>query len=967
MSASTLADFGNLAVGAGTGLKSFTVEGNNLTGGIIITPPAGFEIRTGNNPFACCTIELQPTGGNVPSTTIDVRFAPTAPQAYSESIPVTSAGLHNQSVAVTGTGVNPVYPATLSTTAVTELTPTSATTGGDVAADGGSAVTARGVVWAKTPNPTTSVTTKTVNGAGTGAFASAITELVPGTTYFVRAYATNGVSTAYGQEISFTTVTVPLAAEPTTQAKLTASQVTSTSLQLNLAGGDGKKHLIVARRGSAVDAVPTDATTYTADAEFGKGTVLGVGNFVVYNGTGDNVTITGLRANATYHFSVFAFNDNDTPYAENYLLTNPETLIQKTSAAPAALLLEENFDYAAGPLLTANNWTAHSGGGTNSIAVTAADGLSYSGYSASSGKAAATVGNGEDVNRVFTEPVYAGTPVYTSLLVNVASVGADYFFHLGPTAIGSTFKARVFTRTGSESGTVQFGISGNGGIVTYTTANYPLNATHLLVVKYDYDEAGSTTKLFVNPAADAEPTTASAEVTEVGGSPSNIGAVAIRQATNLPKLTIDGIRVGNSYRVVRTGLICLEPMPAFTASTACVGSATAFTNTSTVIEANATYAWDVESDGKVDYTTAGNISHTYAAAGTYTATLVITQGACSATYTQKVTVRELPTATLSGTATVCAGTSTSLSVALTGTGPWNLTYTDGTTPVAVTGITSSPYVVSVSPAATSTYSLLAVSDANCMGAAFTGKAVVTVNPLPVPTITATPSNTVYTGGVATNLYLGYGPQSLTLTAGGGTKYSWSGPAGLNTTNIASPIFTASKAGTFVYTVTVTNEFGCVATKAVTLKVVDVRGGKKNAQILVCHNGVSTWEDVGAVRGHLVMHKEQLGSCGGNTLTASAAATAVTTEYAATANVFEAYPNPFTERATLRFRAAETGKAQLLVYNSVGKLVATIYDGVAEGGRTYEFTVEGASLAEGVYTCRLTTSGKVETKRLVLVK
>lgn len=413
VSASTLSDFGNLAVGAGTGLKSFTVEGNNLKGGITITPPAGFEIRTGNNPFACCTIELQPAGGNVPSTTIDVRFAPTAPQAYSESIPVTSAGLPNQSVAVTGTGVNPVYPATLSTTAITELTPTSANTGGTVAADGGSAVTARGVVWAKAPNPTTSITTKTADGAGTGAFASAITSLVPGTTYFVRAYATNGASTSYGEEISFTTVTVPLAAEPTTAAKLTASQVTSTSLQLNLTGGDGKKRLVVARRGSAVDAVPTDATTYTADAEFGKGSVLGVGNFVVYNGTGDNVAITGLRANATYHFSVFAFNDNDTPYAENYLVTSPGTLIQATSAAPAALLLEENFDYPAGSLLTANNWAAHSGNGTNSIAVTAADGLSYSGYSASSGKAAATVGNGEDVNRQFTEPVYAGTPVYT--------------------------------------------------------------------------------------------------------------------------------------------------------------------------------------------------------------------------------------------------------------------------------------------------------------------------------------------------------------------------------------------------------------------------------------------------------------------------------------------------------------------------------------------------------------------------
>ncbi|WP_159451929.1 PKD domain-containing protein [Hymenobacter roseosalivarius] len=1140
VSSTTLPDFGSLAVGAGAGLKSFTVGGNNLKGGVTITPPAGFEIRTGNNPFACCTIELQPTGGTVPSTTIDVRFAPTATQAYSESIPVKSAGLPDQAVAVSGTGVNAIYPATLSTTAITDLTPTSATTGGTVAADGGSAVTARGVVWAKTANPTSAGTTKTADGAGTGAFASAITGLVPGTTYFVRAYATNGASTAYGEELSFTTVTVPLAAEPTAAATLTASQVASTSLQLDLKGGDGKKRLVVARRGTAVDAEPVDATTYTAEAEFGKGSVLGVGNFVVYNGTGDNVTVTGLRANTTYHFSVFTFNDNDTPYAENYLVTTPGTLAQATSAAPAALLLEENFDYAAGSLLTANNWTAHSGGGTNSIAVTAADGLSYSGYSASSGKAAATVGNGEDVNRQFVEPVYAGTPVYTSFLVNVASVStsAEYFFHLGPAVVGSTFKARLFTRPGIASGTVQFGISGNGGTINYTTASYPLNTTHLLVVKYAFDEVGSKTELFVNPAAGAEPAPATAGVAETGSSPANIGAVAIRQGTNVPKLTIDGIRVGNSYRVVRTGLVCLEPAPAFTAAPACAGSATAFTDASTVVESNATYAWDVESDGKVDYTTVGNISHTYAAAGTYTATLVITQGACSATYTQKVTVRELPTATLSGDATVCVGTSAKLTVHLTGVAPWNIgSSTNGAAAPTALTVTATDvdadgnYTLVVAPKETTTYALTSVTDGNCTGTALTGSAVVTVTTppaltvpsiptantendkcgasvafaatatgapapalvysimkegvnttitspyffpvgttivkvtatnscgtdsktfavtvkdkqaptvlirnltvtlsrgtatitaaqvdngstdacgiasmmlskstfscdniginkvtltvtdihgnvasqtadvdvrgtVPTPVVAFTPSSTVYTGGVPTNLYLGYGPQSLTLTASGGSSYQWSPSTGLSNASIANPVFTATTAGTFAYTLTVTNEFGCTATKSISITVVEVRGGKKNEQILLCHKGSKVYVNPNEVEDHLLGHKEQLGSCAGTTLTASAAATSVTTEYAATANVFEAYPNPFTERATLSFRTAETGKAQLLVYNSIGKLVATIYDGVAEGGRTYEFTVEGAALAEGVYTCRLTSKGKVETKRLVLVK
>ncbi len=94
--------------------------------------------------------------------------------------------------------------AVLSTTALSGITQTSAQTCGTITSDGGSNVTARGVCWNTAPSPTIT-NQKTVNGTGTGTFSATLTSLASGTKYYVRAYATNGKGTAYGNELSFTT------------------------------------------------------------------------------------------------------------------------------------------------------------------------------------------------------------------------------------------------------------------------------------------------------------------------------------------------------------------------------------------------------------------------------------------------------------------------------------------------------------------------------------------------------------------------------------------------------------------------------------------------------------------------------------------------------------------------------------------------------------------------------------------
>ena len=94
---------------------------------------------------------------------------------------------------------------TVTTIAISDIDKTTATGGGNVTADGGATVTARGICWSTSQNPTISGS-HTTDGTGTGSFTSAMIGLTANTTYYVRAYATNSAGTAYGEEVSFTTL-----------------------------------------------------------------------------------------------------------------------------------------------------------------------------------------------------------------------------------------------------------------------------------------------------------------------------------------------------------------------------------------------------------------------------------------------------------------------------------------------------------------------------------------------------------------------------------------------------------------------------------------------------------------------------------------------------------------------------------------------------------------------------------------
>jgi len=225
--------------------------------------------------------------------------------------------------------------------------------------------------------------------------------------------------------------------------------------------------------------------------------------------------------------------------------------VQPTVAITPTFPFIENFEYATSSLLTANNWTAHSGI-VNLIAVNA-DPLTYSKYVHSGvGKSVTMTTNGEDVNRGFLT-VNTGS-VYASFMVKVdtALIVGEYFFHLSPTGNPSNHIARLYFKK-NLANNLAFGVGKGSTDTSFTPFNYTMSTTYLAVMKYTFN-TGSTTddeiKLWINPVLNGvEP---SANVTlsvSTTNDPSNLGTVALRQGAGnaTPALILGGLRIDTSW------------------------------------------------------------------------------------------------------------------------------------------------------------------------------------------------------------------------------------------------------------------------------------------------------------------------------------------------------------------------------------------------------------------------------------
>jgi uncharacterized delta-60 repeat protein len=203
----------------------------------------------------------------------------------------------------------------VTTNDVTVATASTATSGGNVTDGGSASVIERGVCWNTTGTPTVN-DAKTSDEAGTGVFTSTLSNLISGSVYYVRAYATNSYGTAYGTQITFT-----MPAAPTVRVNAAwTNTATSAAAQSDVTNDGG---VTVTARGVCwnVTGAPTIIDSKTMD------------------GTGTGVfesSLTDLTASTTYYLRAYATNVTGTAYSDQVSFTTPAAISTPPTVTTAA-------------------------------------------------------------------------------------------------------------------------------------------------------------------------------------------------------------------------------------------------------------------------------------------------------------------------------------------------------------------------------------------------------------------------------------------------------------------------------------------------------------------------------------------------------------------------------------------------------------------------------------------------------
>lgn len=395
-----------------------------------------------------------------------------------------------------------------------------------------------------------------------------------------------------------------------------------------------------------------------------------------------------------------------------------------------------------------------------------------------------------------------------------SSAGSTYHWSVDP-AIGTVtfdFNTNAIILNASAA-------PGSGNISVYETNSFACDGDPSTLPVQVYTQA--TPENVAGPASVCANSTQVYSVTARAGSVYSWtipGSAAIIGDPSAASVTIVFGNVGGAIDVRETNIagcitehnaltVTVKPLPTAVISgggTICEGStAPVFVDFAGTAPFDFTYAINGVVQPPVN-TSADPYTLNATLAGTYTIVNVSDATSCTNTGfgSALVTYYPKPTGIISGGATLCGGASTILTMTFTGTAPYTFAYTDGTTTFNVPNWPSSVYTVSVSPATTTTYTLVSLTDGNTCPGAISGSAVITINEPPVLTLAGTnlTCNNDNSGAV-----------DLTATGNSPFGFAWTGPLGFvaNTEDISG-----LKAG--AYNVTVTDTKGCTSAGSVIL-------------------------------------------------------------------------------------------------------------------------------------------------------
>ena len=575
---------------------------------------------------------------------------------------------------------------TLTTTASSSITKYTASAGGTITSNGGSAITASGICWSTTATPTTS-DSKTTDGTNSGTFTSSLTGLTAGTTYFVRAYATNAIGTSYGTAQSFTTLSTPLAQ---TTVLIGTQRWTDKNLNVaNYRNGDAITYAANAAQWASANAAGEGAYTYLKFASGDGGATYGkLYNWYAVNdsrGLAPNgyhiptrAEWTTLRGTQPGNGKTLKSNTNDWSASfnnvNNFITYIPDanysnyngTNSTGFNALPGGSLFPNgtNGNYGSASFWTATidplnsakaNWTYfHS-----TYLYDGADCCNT--YEIGNGMAIRLVKDDNSIETSPTYPILTSTTTATSITANSAILGG-IITDEGATQVsvrglvyGTTTGSSTFSVTiGSGGGTFTGTLTGLTQGTKYFVRSY---ATNFQGTAYGA-ETSFTTQTTPTVSVTATPSSLTTTSAIGGGTISSTGGAAITtsglvwDANTNPTISlttkttdgttsgtftssITGLTQGATYhvRAYATNSIGTSYGPDVTFTTVTTPTISSTATVTSITGTTATGGGTISSDGGASVTSRGLVWGTTAGSSTYS----VTSGSGSGTYAASIT------------------------------------------------------------------------------------------------------------------------------------------------------------------------------------------------------------------------------------------------------------------------------------------------------------------------------------------